>query len=349
MLRSALILSFCGPVALLSQESSHTLRGTDVSIFNIAGEVRLTGGGGSDVQVRVTRRGADAGDLRIEAGPIGRRETLRVIYPADRIVYRTGERGRTRTTLRVNDDGTFGSDWRETRGRRVEVRSDGSGMDASADLEITVPRGKQLNVNLVMGSVTVRNVDGELKIDTHSGDVTTDGTKGTLDLDTGSGTVTVRNAEGQVTLDTGSGDVEVDGVVGDVLTLDTGSGSVRVSAVKSGRLRLDTGSGPVTLRAADARDIQIDTGSGRVDVELVADVDRLTIDSGSGGITLGVPESLGAELRVESSSGGIDLDIPIEVRRTGRRNLSGSLGDGRGQITIDTGSGGVRLRRSASR
>lgn len=309
----------------------------------------MVGGGGSDIQVKVTRRGPDASKLRIETGPIGRRETLRVIYPSDRIVYRTGERGRSRSTVRINDDGTFGSESTDGRGRRTEVRTDGSGLEAYADVEVTVPRGKRVDINLVLGSVGVRNVDGELRIDTHAGDVTTDGTKGSLDLDTGSGRVTVRNAEGSVKLDTGSGDVTVEGVVGDVLEMDTGSGSVRVENVKSRSLRLDTGSGSVTLTGADARDIFIDTGSGRVEVDLIADVDKLVIDSGSGGITLGVPESLGAELRVESSSGGIDLDIPVEVTRTGRRNLSGRIGDGRGQITIDTGSGGVRIRRSTSR
>ena len=59
-----------------------------------------------------------------------------------------------------------------------------------------------------------------------------------------------------------------------------------------------------------------------------------------------LPESLGARIRIDTGSGGIDTDIPIQVNRTERNFLSGSIGDGKGEIIIDTGSGGVRLRRS---
>ena len=95
-----------------------------------------------------------------------------------------------------------------------------------------------------------------------------------------------------------------------------------------------------------SRRINLDTGSGSVELDLRADVESLRIDSGSGGVTLGIPESLGAEIRIDTGSGGIDTDIPIQVKRTERNFLSGSIGDGKGEIIIDTGSGGVRLRRS---
>ena len=92
--------------------------------------------------------------------------------------------------------------------------------------------------------------------------------------------------------------------------------------------------------------MMVDTGSGSVEIDLSADVDRLGVDTGSGGVTIGVPSTLGAELSIETGSGGIDADIPITVKRSGRRSLTGSIGDGKGRITIETGSGGVRLRPS---
>jgi len=75
-------------------------------------------------------------------------------------------------------------------------------------------------------------------------------------------------------------------------------------------------------------------------------VESVRIDSGSGGVTLGIPESLGAEIRIDTGSGGIDTDIPVQVKKAERNYLSGTIGDGKGEIVIETGSGGVRLRRS---
>ena len=154
-----------------AQTTTHRLSGSEVAVFNLAGVVHVEAGSGTDVQIEVTRRGADASKLRIESGPIRNRETLRVIYPEDRIVYRAaGQRGWSefRTTLRVNEDGTFDGNWDGFRGNRVEIRSDGNGLYASADLRIRVPRGKSLDLNLAVGEATVSNVEGDLRIDVHA-------------------------------------------------------------------------------------------------------------------------------------------------------------------------------------
>src|SRR5256885_8562561 len=97
------------------QPERRTLAGDHVAIYNLAGVMRLERGTGSDVVVDLTRGGRDAGKLQIATGPIRGRETLRIIYPDDEIVYRELGHG-SNTTLRVRDDGTFND--RDDRGRR---------------------------------------------------------------------------------------------------------------------------------------------------------------------------------------------------------------------------------------
>jgi hypothetical protein len=337
------------PASLLGQTQTHTLRGQEVALYNIAGTLRVEGGTGDAVRVEVTREGPDASRLRVEAGSIRGRETLRVIYPGDRVVYReTSQRrswgSRSITRLRVDDDGTFDGSWDGGRGSRVDVVRDGSGIDAHANIRVIVPPGKSVDLNLAVGDATVSNVEGDVSVRVHTANLTTTRTKGRLNLDTGSGEVNVTDAEGDVTLDSGSGSVTVSGVRGRELTMDTGSGEVRASTVEVEVLGLDTGSGGVTLRGVKARDLSVDTGSGSVEIELLSDVERMGVDSGSGGITIGVPSALGAELDIETGSGGIDVDIPITLRRTARRHLTGSIGDGKGRMVIETGSGSIRLR-----
>lgn len=334
-------------VATAQTGERRTLPGDDVAVYNLAGVMRVEGGTGSEVTVEVTRGGADASRLRIESGRIGGRETLRVIYPDRRIVYRQSDsnRWRSRTTLRVDDDGTFG-DGSSRDGRSVDIVSSGDGLEAYADLRVVVPRGKRVSVYLGVGEAKIENVDGDLLVDVSAAPVTSTHTRGKLTLDTGSGEVRVTDAEGEINLDTGSGSVEVSNVRGTRLRMDTGSGRVRGTDVAVDQMELDTGSGGVRLAQVRSKRITLDSGSGSVELDLRSDVESLRIESGSGGVTLGIPESLGASIVIDTGSGGIDTDIPIQVRKAERNYLSGVIGDGKGEIRIETGSGGVRLRRS---
>jgi DUF4097 and DUF4098 domain-containing protein YvlB len=125
--------------------------------------------------------------------------------------------------------------------------------------------------------------------------------------------------------------------------VDTGSGNVSVSDLNVSRLDLDVGSGNITATTARAPDMRFDSGSGDVDVALVGDVDRMVIDTGSGSVTLHVSDSLGASIVVDTGSGGVQTDIPIRVSSVSRDYLRGVIGDGKGTIKIDTGSGSVHL------
>jgi hypothetical protein len=333
-----------------AQTDRRTLSGDRVAVYNLAGRVRVQGGTGSQVVVEITRGGSDSRELKIESGDVRGWNSLRVIYPSDRIVYRDRDRDRGdsfRTQLSVNADGTFGDSHNDgffSRGRdRVEIRSSGSGLDAYADLTISVPKGQRIAVHLGVGDATVSNVDGDLMVDVSAARVETSHTRGHLTLDTGSGSVTVTDAQGTVELDTGSGGATVTGVKGESLRMDTGSGSIRADDIDVRELSADVGSGAMRLRGVKAPRIGLDAGSGGVELELLADVDDLKIDAGSGGVTVRIPSTLGAELEVETGSGGIDTDIPVQTTRWQRDYLRGTIGDGRGRIRIESGSGRVRL------
>lgn len=323
-LAAALILAGCSPGTIDAQQAAgtHRLDGERVAVYNLAGRVTIEGGSGADVTVSVTPGGADGGLLQAVSGSIDGRETLRVIYPDDRIVYRAGESQQTQ--LRVRSDGTFGGDDGRDRWRRVVVASDGAGSEAWADLTIMVPAGRDVAVHHAVGAVVVRNVDGTLLVDTHSAGVEASGTRGSLLVDVGSGDVSVRDAQGRLLVDAGSGNVVVEGSTGDEVLIDTGSGNVAARGLSAGRILIDTGSGSVTLA-------------------LASDVSELSVDTGSGDVTVRAPRSLGARLEVETGSGDIESDFAITATRRGRNELSGTLGDGQGRIVIDTGSGDVRL------
>jgi len=341
----AALLLLLGPgaaPAAAQEAEQHTLRGDRVAIHNLAGVAEITAGTGTDVIVEVRRGGSDAARLEIQTGAIEGRETLRVLYPEDRVVYTRGN-GSFRTAVHVREDGTIGRG-----GRRVEIRGSGSGMEAHADLRILVPAGKDVAFHLGVGRVDARNVNGNLRIDVASAAVETAATRGNLSIDTGSGRVSVTDAQGDVDIDTGSGSVEVAGVTGRQLRIDTGSGSVEVNGARlESVLEIDTGSGRIRATGIAASDIRFDTGSGSIDLALTAPARDIELDAGSGSVTLRVPEGFGADVEMDTGSGGIEVDVPgIQTVRQTRDYFRGTIGDGAARVRIDTGSGRARLVRS---
>src|SRR5512134_1680760 len=197
-----LALATTGASAVGQQTERMDLTGQRVAVYNLAGEVTLEPAGGTSVSVEVRRGGADGARLVVERGPLGDRQSLRIIYPDDDIVYRGSGGWRGRTRLRVRDDGTFydsGDRDRRDRGREVEISSDGDGLEAHADLRISVPKGQRLEVYLAAGAISVTNVDGDLHLDGGSTEVVTSHTVGALSVDVGSGTVQVSDARGPLT------------------------------------------------------------------------------------------------------------------------------------------------------
>jgi lia operon protein LiaG len=328
-------------VAAAQQGEQYRLRGDQVALYNLAGEMRVEAGSGSEVLVEVARGGADARRLRVETGRLDGAETLRVITPGNRVVYPRMNRG-SRSELRVRDDGTFGRGW--SSGRRVTVAGSGSGVEAYADLRVVVPAGRRISLHQGTGQVWISNVDGEISVETSSAPVNTERTRGALDIRVGTGRVAVREADGRVGITSGSGSVKVAGVRGPRLTVNTGSGGIGADGVEVGELSVTVGSGSVRLAELRIRDGAVRTGSGAVQLALASPLESLRVNTGSGSVSLTVPPELGANLQISTGSGGISVDAPVQNLRRSRGSLVAQLRGGEATVRIDTGSGGVRVR-----
>ena len=327
-----------------------SVKGATVAVYNLVGRMRAIAGTGAAVGVEITRGGRDASRLRVETGTIGGRETLRIVYPSDRIVYPSLTR--SRTSMNVRPDGTFGDwtndEWRSrSRGDdRVEIRGYGDGLEAFADLVVRIPKGQRIELFLGVGRLDVANVEGNIMVDVSAADVDVSGTTGTLSLDTGSGRVAVRDVTGDLYIDTGSGGLTVDRAKGTILNLDSGSGGVHSSDMEFREIRADVGSGGLRMYRVKASDVQAETGSGGIVLELLSDVQRLDVETGSGGATIRAPATLSAEVEAETGSGGFSTDFEITTRRMGRNHIQGRIGEGKGRIRIEAGSGSVRLLKN---
>ncbi len=347
MRRSTAVLLFAVPSLLAAQQPERiSLDGREVAIYNIVGRLQVVGGSGDRVVVEVTRGGREGAQLKLETGVVGGRASLRVRYPSNRIYY-SPSNWNGRSTFSISDDDSWGNGnrgrWDE---RRIEVSSRGDGLDAHADLRVIVPKGKSLRIRHGIGETTVDNIEGDLSLDVAASHVRVSHVKGSLSLETGSGGVEVTDVTGDLNLDAGSGGATLDGVRGGRLNIDVGSGSVRGRDLDVLELIGEVGSGGVRLSSLKTPVLRLETGSGSTDVELMSAPTEVTIEAGSGGVTLRMPASTSASVDIETGSGGIDTDFEVKLSRIERRSMRGTIGTGTGRIRIESGSGSVRLLKN---
>ena len=351
--RSALMLLLAVPAVMQAQRVERfSLRGNSASVYNIAGKITIEAGSGSDVVVEVTRAGRDADRLRMEERTIDGRAALCVIYPDERIFYRDRPNTRSNSIWSTNsssDGECQGGGRRFLGGRRIEVRSQGDGVEAWADIRILVPAGRDLRVWEVVGNVDASGVNGTLDIDVASATVSTRSTVGRLNVDAGSGNVTVGSHRGNVSVDVGSGNVTLNDVEATAITIDAGSGRLSGNNITADAFSLDTGSGSIEFGAITAKRVMVDTGSGSANLGFLTNVETLDVDTGSGSVTLAMPANFSAQIDIATGSGGVSSDFPVSNRSGERNELRGTIGGGRGRVTVETGSGGVRIVRGSGR
>jgi Putative adhesin len=153
--------------------------------------------------------------------------------------------------------------------------------------------------------------------------------------------------EGRVDLHTGDGKIELGNFKGEML-LHSGDGSQEITGV-DGKLRALTGDGHIR---ADGRfdELDLKTGDGRVEARAAAGsalASGWRLESGDGTVTLEVPENLAADVDLHTGDGHIDLDLPITTTGKIREGeVHGKLNGGGNLLTIHTGDGSIRLRKS---
>ena len=333
----------------------HVLEGDEVSVYNIAGEMRVVRGAGPSVIVEVTPQGRDAGRLRVSETTIGGHPALRVMYPEYKIVYPDFGFGPPNG---VNTDSYLGYG-----GHRVRVTGRGPGLEAHADIRIAVPRGKRVNLHLAVGPASISGVEGEIRFEGASSAVDAENLSGALAVETGSGTIRVSRAKGTISVETGSGEIQISEVEGSVraeagsggieltriggekIAASAGSGTVSGSDLRASELRAEAGSGEVDLDGASASKLSVDSGSGSIRVRLLKNADDVHMDAASGSITLEAPGDLSARFRIECPRKHLHIDFPAEIESGDDDVTVGRIGDGKGRISIDAGSGSVRLIR----
>ncbi len=220
----------------------------------------------------------------------------------------------------------------ESGGRSVEIEVElvhrSRGRDANADLEIRVPRGSELDIEVVSAEVEIMEVTGEVTIESVSGAVDVEGQPKELDVESVSGSIEIDAETEKVTIESVSGGIHLAGTMREI-----------EAATVSGRIEIETG---------ELRSAELETTSGGVEIfgSLAAGAE-VDVESHSGSVDLGLPSSTSARFEVATFSGRITnvLGPPPDRNRYGPgKELDFEVGGGSARVKIDTFSGSVTLR-----
>ncbi|HEV8266766.1 MAG TPA: DUF4097 family beta strand repeat-containing protein, partial [Thermoanaerobaculia bacterium] len=312
-------------------------------IENLAGTMWISEGTGDAVTVVATVHAENqslADAVRIErVGNGGGATTLRVRYPYDKA-----------STFRYEAPG-HGGDWSlfdfgswnsvDYDGHRVRV-SHNRGTTLYADLEIKVPKGRQLaSFRNLVGRVEADGLQSNLHFSVESADLRLRKLEGEIVLEGSSGDIRASDIRGSWKSEFSSGDCRLDGFDGDLLSFQAESGDLVARDVKARRVLTETSSGDVSISFADVEEFSAEASSG--DVALRLDGSRLKavdVTTSSGDVSLRLPSDESFDARADLSSGDVNMGFAdVTEIRHGRRALDYQRGTGGASIHVKTSSG----------
>jgi DUF4097 and DUF4098 domain-containing protein YvlB len=308
-------------------------------------------------------KGESAGDVRVSG-----RKTIRAMNrtSADRANEQTQihlERHGDLLMIRTEDS---------SQSRRIQI---------TTDLDITIPRGINVESRGRTGDLTIDDIDGAVDVSTGRGDVRLSHIGRDVRIEASrSGEIHVVDVKGGVELQGRGSDVQLDTIAGPVTVNGEYSGTLEFRALMKpmhflssrtefsveaipgtivmdlGTLKLANVSGPVRFKTGtrdveasdvtDALDLTLDRG----DVQVTATktpVPKIDVHLRNGDISLTLPAKAAFQLNGSTSQGEVENEFgtPLETQSYGRSaSIKGQNGAGP-QISIATDRGTVSVKK----
>jgi DUF4097 and DUF4098 domain-containing protein YvlB len=275
-----------------------------VDVSNIAGDITITRGNGSDAVIEVTKRAR-------ARTPEEAQELLQLVQ-----VEITDRAGRTEIRTKYpNTDELKGSNRRN--------------FNVSVSYAIAVPQNARVTAKSISGNLSARDVRGEIVLETISGDVQIANAGRIASAKTVSGDLEISGTEIEGALDasTISGDLRLRKVRANRMDLGSVSGNVMLEDLECDRVSAHAISGNVVYGGALAH-------GGRYELASHSGEVRMTIGSGTGFEVNA--SSFSGTVRSE-----FDLQQQDQGRR--RQSLRGVFGDGSAVLDLTTFSGTIVL------
>jgi DUF4097 and DUF4098 domain-containing protein YvlB len=126
----------------------------------------------------------------------------------------------------------------------------------------------------------------------------------------------------------------------------TVNASVSVDGAR-GKAHVETVNG--NIQAANlGGSARCETVNGRINATFtsIAGGQEFSFETVNGSVTVALPKDAGVALRTSVMNGHVDCDFPLTLTKSsGKRNLSGTIGDGRASLEAETVNGSIHIEQ----
>lgn len=191
---------------------------------------------------------------------------------------------------------------------------------------VTVPEQYDLDLKTSGGSISVSDIEGEVKAKTSGGSLKFETVKGKVLGNTSGGSIRLQGCTGDADVKTSGGSIRIGKVHGEVKA-NTSGGSIKVDEVM-GRINANTSGGSISayISKQPAGDCSLRTSGGSITAKLAKGI-KVDVDA-------------------KTSGGRVTTDFPVTIRagELSKHKLQARINGGGPELYLRTSGGSIRIQ-----
>lgn len=213
--------------------------------------------------------------------------------------------------------------------------------------EVMIPYKFNTNIHTSGGDIILSGVDGVSELRSSGGNVVCEKIFGKLDISSGGGDIRLVGGDAQITISAAGGDIEQIGVSG-TSELHTSGGDV-ICRDFLGSLDISTAGGDLNLSGGNS-DITVSTAGGEIDLDYYGENLGIYLSSGGGDITLKLPGSFNADLKLSTIGGDITCTLLMNniskmITAGYKKEIIAQLNEGGNKLGAYAGGGDIVISK----
>lgn len=314
--------------------------GSTIEITNLYGDVDVQPSGSGQVVLDVTKTVRASNQQEADSRAAQFTFAIRTVDGKVRIVSSRDENSESSSANRPGNE-------RQRYKSSLVVRVPESGSlqlsNRNGTVQVSGLTGSQSIINRY-GQVTVRNITGAVTVENRYAGIVVDGiSAGGVRVENRFGPIDVRNVNGNATIANTFSSISVENIEGQ-LDITGRNNSVDMEGI-SGAVSTETSYKGLSIRNAEDR-IQARNTHGDITIEFDrAPRQPVSISGEFGDVVLNLPADAAFRIDAKTRSGDItsEFDGPAVSSSRREQSLSGQVGTGGPQITIETSNGDIRI------
>lgn len=209
---------------------------------------------------------------------------------------------------------------------------------------ITVPSAYNVDLRTSGGSISVKDLKGEVVSKTSGGSLHFDKITGNVRGNTSGGSIEAGFVDGDVDIHTSGGDIRIEETKGRVMARTSGGG---IRVIKAwGEVDADTSGGSITIEEVRGA-IRAETSGGSVTAMISSQPkSRCSLSTSGGSIHVTLAADIAVDVNAHASGGHVSTDFPVTIQgKIDRSSLQAKINGGGPELYLRTSGGGIHIKK----